>query len=77
MSGMGEFDPPDVETEDDADQAWVVDCGDANCCMNFAPHFRHECYTPEMYEAMVADSQNDANAKSAESTHTNDGKTKS
>jgi hypothetical protein len=59
MSGRGEFDAPDVQTEDDADKAWVMDCGDPNCCMNFAPHFRHECYTPEMYEAMLAEQQSD------------------
>ncbi len=33
---------------------WVMDCGDPNCCMNFAPHFRSECHTPEMIEAMNA-----------------------
>lgn len=30
---------------------WVMDCGDPKCCMNFAPHYRNECYTPEMYDA--------------------------
>jgi hypothetical protein len=42
------------EYEEDWDRdEWVMDCGDPNCCMNFAPHFRSECYTPEMYEAYV------------------------
>lgn len=48
---------PDGELEEDDDplQEWVMDCGDPNCCMNFAPHYRQECYTPEMYEAHVAE----------------------
>ena len=42
--------------EDDVPlKEWVMDCGDPKCCMNFAPHYRHECYTPEMYEAYVAE----------------------
>lgn len=45
----------DVEEDvDDPLDEWVMDCGDPTCCMNFAPHYRHECYTPEMYEAAVA-----------------------
>jgi len=45
------------DMDDDVDDPlgeWVLDCGDPECCMNFAPHYRHECYTPEMYEAAVA-----------------------
>ena len=41
--------------DDDPLREWVMDCGDPKCCMNFAPHYRHECYTPEMYEAYVAE----------------------
>lgn len=45
----------DIEDVDDPLGEWVMDCGDPECCMNFAPHYRHECYTPEMYEAYVAE----------------------
>lgn len=47
-----EYDDPDEWTDDDDEDAdeWVYDCGDPECCMNFAPHFRSECHTPEMYE---------------------------
>jgi len=41
--------------DDDPLGEWVIDCGDPECCMNFAPHYRHECYTPEMYEAYMAE----------------------
>lgn len=46
----------DYESDDleEADE-WVLDCGDPNCCMNFTYHYRSECYTPEMYEAYVAE----------------------
>lgn len=44
-----DWDNDDCEEKDE----WVLDCGSAECCMNFAPHFRSECYTPEMYEAYV------------------------
>lgn len=48
----------DADDDEDSDE-WVYDCGDPECCMNFAPHFRSECYTPEMYEAMVAEAENE------------------
>jgi hypothetical protein len=45
----------DDENDIDPESEWVLDCGNANCCMNFAPHYRSECYTPEDYEAFVAE----------------------
>jgi hypothetical protein len=40
-------------SDEDLLNEFVDDCGDPNCCMNFAPHSRGECYTPEMYESAV------------------------
>lgn len=52
--------------EDDEDKdEWVFDCGDPNCCMNFAPHFRSECYTPEMYDAMAEEAEREADQTTA------------
>lgn len=59
----GEPDFWDDEAEDDDPlHEWVMDCGDPKCCMNFAPHFRSECYTPEMYEAYVAECSENTSA---------------
>jgi hypothetical protein len=55
----GEDDPWDMTNE------WVEDCGDPECCMNFAPHFRSECCTPEMYEAMVRETDGAAEPRDA------------
>jgi hypothetical protein len=44
-----------LREDDDPLKEYVTDCGDPRCCMNFAPHYRHECYTPEMYEAFIAE----------------------
>lgn len=49
------------EYEDDYDDdpvesvlgEFVWDCGNEYCCMNFQPHYRSECYTPDEYEAYV------------------------
>lgn len=46
-----DYDSDDMEERDE----WVFDCRDPGCCMNFAPHFRSECHTPEMIEAMEAE----------------------
>lgn len=48
-----DLDDLDRYDEDEPEDEYTHDCGDPECCMNFAPHFRSECYTPEMYEAMV------------------------
>jgi hypothetical protein len=34
---------------------FVWDCGNKDCCMNFQPHYRSECYTPDEYEAYVTE----------------------
>jgi hypothetical protein len=53
-----DYESDDLEEKDE----WVLDCGDPNCCMNFGYHFRSECYTPEMYEAMVAEAESESPA---------------
>jgi hypothetical protein len=52
-----DFDDEDDANWDDGEDSdeWVHDCGDPNCCMNFAPHLRSECHTPEMIEAQEQD----------------------
>lgn len=42
---------------------FVWDCGNADCFMNFQPHYRSECYTPDEYEDYVGEC----------STHTSQG----
>lgn len=47
-----DWDDYDRFDEDEPEDEWVYDCGDANCIMNYQPHFRSECHTPEMVQAM-------------------------
>src|SRR5258706_13522623 len=64
VSGIDCGKPDFSEDPEDHDplNEWVIDCGDPECCMNFAPHFRSECYTPEMYEAYVVAMENECEA---------------
>lgn len=54
-----DWDSDDWDADDEESDEWVLDCGDPECCMNFTYHFRSECYTPEMYEAAIAEAESE------------------
>ena len=60
MDEPEDFHGYDTTAEWGTEREWVTDCGDPDCCMNFAPHFRWECYTPEMVEDIEREAEQSA-----------------
>lgn len=62
----------DEDFEDDPAESvlgeFVWDCGNADCCMNFQPHYRSECYTPDEYDAYVEECERASQSTSGEAS---------
>ena len=57
---------PDEDDDDMEEGEEMGFCDLAGCVMNYQPHFPSECYTPEMYEAYVAEVESSSDPTSGQ-----------